>query len=328
MDLDEEVVKIHSFDGQIVWVDPDTELFEVGNFLGGGAAGTVYECEHVKTRERYALKILNPLGYKITTPMLLRRCNVITKGKIFSDGDRMKDLLGREHIWWLLNTANKQYIAAYFSEKHNSLRELSLTQCIEVWGSDPPIVSEDESGDGNVEMVQSYDGTKAYVPLVPPKFAEFVRRRRRIFREIQNMRKIVHHRNVIHLHGVLELSQESKCTIFLVMELANGGELFDRIKIDCGTREETAKYFFQQLLFGVKHCHNQGVCHRDLKPEVGSVWWRVTCGELTQSHLARVCRTCCCRTRLASRAPSSRLVSYISLTWFLRILWYGASHVH
>eukprot|EP00606_Chrysophyceae_sp_TOSAG23-5_P000266 GSChrysophyteH2.ASY1.ANO1.1371.1 assembled CDS len=81
------------------------------------------------------------------------------------------------------------------------------------------------------------------------------------------MRKTSNHVNVIRLQSVLELVQESKCTIFLVMELANGGELFDRIKIDCGTRESTAKYFFQQLLEGVQHCHAQGVCHRDLKPE-------------------------------------------------------------
>jgi serine/threonine protein kinase len=52
------------------------------------------------------------------------------------------------------------------------------------------------------------------------------------------------------------------------MELANGGELFDRIKLDCGAREATAKLFFQQLLRGVMHCHQHGVCHRDLKPEV------------------------------------------------------------
>ena len=71
------------------------------------------------------------------------------------------------------------------------------------------------------------------------------------------MRKISTHCNVIGLHSVLELSQESKCTIFLVMELANGGELFDRIKIDHGTRESTAKYFFKQLLEGVQHCHRQ-----------------------------------------------------------------------
>eukprot|EP01035_Chromulina_nebulosa_P017030 gene17030-22538_t len=44
------------------------------------------------------------------------------------------------------------------------------------------------------------------------------------------MKKISNHVNVIRLEGVLELAQESKCTIFLIMELANGGELFDRIK--------------------------------------------------------------------------------------------------
>jgi serine/threonine protein kinase len=31
--------------------------------------------------------------------------------------------------------------------------------------------------------------------------------------------------------------------------------------------EETARFYFRQLVTGVKYCHNQGVCHRDLKPE-------------------------------------------------------------
>jgi serine/threonine protein kinase len=51
------------------------------------------------------------------------------------------------------------------------------------------------------------------------------------------------------------------------MELADGGELFDRIKVDCGTREENARLYFSQLLSGIRHCHELGVCHRDLKPE-------------------------------------------------------------
>jgi serine/threonine protein kinase len=106
------------------------------------------------------------------------------------------------------------------------------------------------------------------LPIYPPKYVEFLRKRNKIFREIRNMRKISNHPNVIRLEGVLELIQESKATLFLVMELANGGELFDRIKIDCGTREDTAKIFFRQLLEGVKHCHDQGVCNRDLKQEV------------------------------------------------------------
>lgn len=259
-------MEVVSFDGQTVWADKSTPLYEVGNFLGGGAAGTVYEAEHVKSKEHFALKILTPLGYKLLSPALLRRCSIITKGKAVPDFvEQSEEGLSVENVWWLLNGSTKQYLAAYYSEKNCMLRELSLKQCMSIWGPQPAGVT--ESDDGKIEVLQSPEGTRVYVPSIPPKYAEFVRRRSRIFREILNMRKISNHRNVIRLEGVLELTQESKCTIFLVMELANGGELFDRIKIDCGTREDTAVLYFRQLLNGVQHCHEVGVCHRDLKPE-------------------------------------------------------------
>jgi serine/threonine protein kinase len=269
-----EVIKVSSFDGTAVWLDQKTELFEVGNFLGGGAAGNVYECEHVQTHERFALKILNPLGYKILSPSLLRRCNIVMKGKIYNDNNdnngiggggigRLTELLRRDHIWWVVNGTTKQYLACYYSEKQAALRELSLSQCIEIFGLDNGNVNEEaEKAVNDLTNIRNN-----IIPTYPPKFLDFLRKRNKIFREIRNMRKISNHRNVIRLEGVLELIQESKSTLFLVMELANGGELFDRIKVDCGTREETAKIFFKQLLEGVKHCHDQGVCHRDLKPE-------------------------------------------------------------
>jgi serine/threonine protein kinase len=34
----------------------------------------------------------------------------------------------------------------------------------------------------------------------------------------------------------------------------------------CRFNEDTARFYFRQLVTGVKYCHNQGVCHRDLKP--------------------------------------------------------------
>ena len=266
-----ETIPVFSFDGQTVWHDAHSPLFEVGSFLGGGAAGTVYECEYVKTHEHYALKILNPIGFKMITPALLRKCGVVVKGKVVNDvANDMEPILTREDVWWLINGSTKQFVGAYYSEKHNTLKELSLSQCIQIYGPEPAGVGEEDSGeaDSTVEILQNPGGPRIYVPSIPPKYADFVRKRTRIFREIRNMRKISTHLNVIRLEGVLELTQETKCTIFLVMELANGGELFDRIKIDYGTREGTAKYFFMQLLEGVRHCHEQGVCHRDLKPEV------------------------------------------------------------
>lgn len=30
--------------------------------------------------------------------------------------------------------------------------------------------------------------------------------------------------------------------------------------------EDTARFYFRQLVDGVKYCHENGVCHRDLKP--------------------------------------------------------------
>lgn len=258
----QDVIRISSFDGQSIWLDFKTELFEVGNFLGGGAAGNVYECEHVRTKERYAIKVLNPLGFKITASSLLRKFLVITKGEVFDDSDRAA-IVGKQHIWWLMNTATKQYLACYYTEKGSLMRELSLSQCMAIWGTDIPGITADDYVDPSLRVGAALTSA----PIYPPKYIDFLRKRDRIFREIRNMRKISSHPNVIKLEAVLELPQDSKCTIFLIMELANGGELFDRIKTDCGTCEDTAMYFFWQLLQGVQHCHAQGVCHRDLKPE-------------------------------------------------------------
>jgi serine/threonine protein kinase len=88
-----------------------------------------------------------------------------------------------------------------------------------------------------------------------------------ICREISNMYQLGDHPNVVKLYEVLELVQDSKSTLFLVLELVTGGELFDRMKTGAGTPEALARTYFTQLLSGVEYCHKKGVCHRDLKPE-------------------------------------------------------------
>jgi serine/threonine-protein kinase Chk1 len=51
------------------------------------------------------------------------------------------------------------------------------------------------------------------------------------------------------------------------MELADGGDLFDKIEADEGVGEEIAHFYFCQLVSAVSWCHGKGVAHRDIKPE-------------------------------------------------------------
>ena len=61
---------------------------------------------------------------------------------------------------------------------------------------------------------------------------------------------------------------EPKDVIFIVMEMAKNGELFDIISDTGKFSEKTARYFFKKLINAVFYLHNSaGICHRDLKPE-------------------------------------------------------------
>jgi serine/threonine protein kinase len=72
------------------------------------------------------------------------------------------------------------------------------------------------------------------------------------------MAQLSNHANVVRLLEVLELTQSSQSTLFAVMELVPGGELFDHIIMGCGTPEETSARYFLQLLRGLSYCHDQG----------------------------------------------------------------------
>lgn len=79
------------------------------------------------------------------------------------------------------------------------------------------------------------------------------------------MRKISHR----HVIGVKDVFATAS-SIFLVMEFVDGGELFEKIASEGRQSEEQAAIYMRQLLEGLECCHREGVCHRDLKPEVSS----------------------------------------------------------
>lgn len=53
----------------------------------------------------------------------------------------------------------------------------------------------------------------------------------------------------------------------LVMELCEGGELFDRIIAKGHYSERAAAALCREIVAVVHSCHSMGVMHRDLKPE-------------------------------------------------------------
>eukprot|EP00658_Telonema_sp_P-2_P054102 TRINITY_DN4301_c0_g1_i12.p1 TRINITY_DN4301_c0_g1~~TRINITY_DN4301_c0_g1_i12.p1 ORF type:complete len:376 (+),score=96.60 TRINITY_DN4301_c0_g1_i12:147-1274(+) len=69
--------------------------------------------------------------------------------------------------------------------------------------------------------------------------------------------------NVLQL---LDIHEDEK-NLYLVLELAAGGDLFDKIVGDGGFSEETACHYFNQLIDGLQYCHDKKIVHRDLKPE-------------------------------------------------------------
>jgi len=75
------------------------------------------------------------------------------------------------------------------------------------------------------------------------------------------------HPNIVKLFEIYE----SNRSLYLIMELCKGGELFTKITERAQKKnmysEKDAAIIFQSIMSGIEYCHNHGVCHRDLKPE-------------------------------------------------------------
>lgn len=83
-----------------------------------------------------------------------------------------------------------------------------------------------------------------------------------IEREIIIM-KLLNHPNVLRLYDVWETNP----SLYMVLEYAEKGELFNLLVERGPLPESEAVCFFRQIIIGVSYCHALGIVHRDLKPE-------------------------------------------------------------
>ncbi|KAN0021532.1 hypothetical protein ACTFIU_010139 [Dictyostelium citrinum] len=83
-------------------------------------------------------------------------------------------------------------------------------------------------------------------------------------REIEIL-KFINHENVVEIYDIFYTKDQQ---LFFILELANGGELYNKIGFNEPLlNENQSRFIFKQILNAVSYLHSKGIAHRDLKPE-------------------------------------------------------------
>lgn len=75
--------------------------------------------------------------------------------------------------------------------------------------------------------------------------------------------KMLDHPNIVKLFQVIQTDK----TLYLVMEYASGGEVFDYLVMHGRMKEKEARAKFRQIVSAVQYLHQKRIIHRDLKAE-------------------------------------------------------------
>lgn len=86
---------------------------------------------------------------------------------------------------------------------------------------------------------------------------------RKIWREIDIMKKVGKHENILRLYQVMQTDKH----LMLVTEFCAGGEIFDHLVAHGRMTEPVARGYFRQIVNAIEFLHVAGIVHRDLKAE-------------------------------------------------------------
>lgn len=80
---------------------------------------------------------------------------------------------------------------------------------------------------------------------------------------------MIKHPNIVNLieHGEGVQGNSQKPFQYILLELVNGGSLFDYVAQAGRFEEKFARHYFKQIMEGLSYLHSAGFAHRDMKPE-------------------------------------------------------------
>ena len=120
-------------------------------------------------------------------------------------------------------------------------------------------------GEGSVSVVWKYKDKETQevfaVKTVRSVDPEILRTTRLEY----DLMKQLRHEYVINVYSLF--LDDTNGRIYTVMELVDAKEMFGFIYEDGPYTEDKAYKIFKKLMIGIKFMHDEGICHRDLKPQ-------------------------------------------------------------